>query len=117
LGSLSVHNYYNFFKCTVNAVKREKRCNVQKSLNAFCCQDLTFEGVTIISCADNGSGGCAAGPVFTNVTLEEGQFCLFADVDGDVDADDVTTFLEDFGRDEYFNPCPACVVGDWCVYE
>jgi hypothetical protein len=36
--------------------------------------------------------------------------------DADVDADDVTMFLEDFGRGQYFNPCPACLVGDWCVY-
>jgi hypothetical protein len=36
--------------------------------------------------------------------------------DGNVDADDVTMFLEDFGRSQYNNPCPACVAGDWCVY-
>ena len=29
--------------------------------------------------------------------------------DGDVDSADVTTFLEDFGRSEFFNPCPPCV--------
>jgi hypothetical protein len=29
--------------------------------------------------------------------------------DGDVDAADVSTFLEDFGRSEFFNPCPPCV--------
>jgi len=28
--------------------------------------------------------------------------------DGDVDADDVATFLEDFGRFEFNNPCPDC---------
>jgi hypothetical protein len=28
--------------------------------------------------------------------------------DGDVDADDVATFLEDFGRFEFNNPCPNC---------
>jgi len=38
------------------------------------------------------------------------------DCDTDVDATDVTKFLEDFGRSQYSNPCPACVVGDWCVY-
>ena len=27
------------------------------------------------------------------------------DRDGDVDADDVTKFLEDFGRNEFNNPC------------
>ena len=26
--------------------------------------------------------------------------------DGDVDADDVTTFLEHFGRSQFNNPCP-----------
>jgi len=36
--------------------------------------------------------------------------------DGDVDAEDVTKFLEDFGRSQYNNPCPQCVAGDWCVY-
>ena len=36
--------------------------------------------------------------------------------DGSVDAADVTKFLEDFGRSPFFNPCPACEVGDWCVY-
>ena len=29
---------------------------------------------------------------------------------------DVEIFLEDFGRSEFFNPCPPCEVGDWCVY-
>jgi hypothetical protein len=38
------------------------------------------------------------------------------DFDCNVDADDVTKFLEDFGRSQFFNPCPACVAGDWCVY-
>ena len=39
------------------------------------------------------------------------------DCNGAVDANDVTTFLEDFGRSQYNNPCPACVLGGWCVYE
>ena len=42
----------------------------------------------------------------------EGDFTY----DGDVDADDVTKFLEDFGRSVFNNPCPACEVGDWCEY-
>jgi hypothetical protein len=29
--------------------------------------------------------------------------------DGNVDASDVSTFLEDFGRSQFFNPCPPCV--------
>ena len=29
------------------------------------------------------------------------------DFDCDVDADDVTMFLEDFGREEYYLPCPS----------
>ena len=29
------------------------------------------------------------------------------DYDCDVDADDVTMFLEDFGREEYYLPCPS----------
>ena len=36
--------------------------------------------------------------------------------DGNVDATDVTFFLGDFGRNQFNNPCPACVVQDWCVY-
>ncbi len=38
------------------------------------------------------------------------------DCDVNVDANDVSIFLEDFGRSEFFNPCPACVAEDWCVY-
>jgi len=37
------------------------------------------------------------------------------DKDGDVDALDVAVFLEDFGRFEFNNPCPACVPGAWCT--
>ena len=33
------------------------------------------------------------------------------DDDLDVDADDVTKFLEDFGREPYYLPCPECVNG------
>ena len=33
------------------------------------------------------------------------------DYDQDVDATDVTKFLEDFGRNAYNNPCPECVMG------
>jgi hypothetical protein len=29
--------------------------------------------------------------------------------DGDVDSADVSTFLEDFGRSQFFNPCQPCV--------
>jgi hypothetical protein len=39
------------------------------------------------------------------------------DCDGDVDAEDETKFLEDFGRNQYYKPCPACIVGDWCTYQ
>jgi hypothetical protein len=31
------------------------------------------------------------------------------DCNGAVDASDVSTFLEDFGRSQFFNPCPPCV--------
>jgi len=31
------------------------------------------------------------------------------DCNGAVDANDVSTFLEDFGRSQFFNPCPPCV--------
>ena len=33
-----------------------------------------------------------------------------------VDADDVTVFLEDFGRNQFNNRCPVCEVEDWRVY-
>ncbi len=36
--------------------------------------------------------------------------------DGNVDATDVTKFLEDFGRNSINDPCPACVAGVWCSY-
>jgi hypothetical protein len=40
------------------------------------CQDLSFEGVIITSCVDDGSGGCTTGPPFTTVILENGEFCF-----------------------------------------
>jgi hypothetical protein len=36
--------------------------------------------------------------------------------DANVDATDVTKFLEDFGRNTFNNPCPACTEGKWCSY-
>ncbi len=50
------------------------------------CQDLTLEGVIIVSCVDDGAGGCTTGSPFDNVTLEEGEFC-FSCID-DADCDD-----------------------------
>ncbi len=38
------------------------------------------------------------------------------DCNVNVDANDVGKFLEDFGRSQFNNPCPACEVGGWCVY-
>ena len=38
------------------------------------------------------------------------------DCNVNVDANDVNKFLEDFARNQFFNPCPACVVGHWCEY-
>ena len=35
---------------------------------------------------------------------------------GDVEALDMVTFLDDFGRGFYDRPCPACVEGEWCEY-
>jgi hypothetical protein len=40
------------------------------------CQNLVLENVEIVSCIDNGTGGCFAGPPFTNVGLDDGQFCF-----------------------------------------
>ena len=39
------------------------------------------------------------------------------DCDGDVDEDDKAIFYADFGRGKNKNPCPACEVKKWCVYE
>jgi len=39
------------------------------------CQALTFEGVIIPYCVDDGSGGCSVEEV-ENVTLENGEFCF-----------------------------------------
>ena len=33
-----------------------------------------------------------------------------------VNSNDILCLLEDFGRSQFNNPCPACVAGDWCVY-
>ena len=46
------------------------------------------------------------------IDLSKGDF----DCDSDVDGKDQIKFLEDFGRKPSNNPCPACEVGDWCVY-
>jgi hypothetical protein len=40
----------------------------------------------------------------------EGDF----NCDRNVAADDVNKFLEDFGRNLWNDPCPQCVVGNWC---
>jgi hypothetical protein len=39
------------------------------------------------------------------------------DCDNDCDGSDASLFKEDFGRSSFNNPCPACEIGDWCVYE
>ena len=38
------------------------------------------------------------------------------DCNTDCDGTDAFIIKEDFGRASFNNPCPACVVGDWCVY-
>ena len=38
------------------------------------------------------------------------------DCDNDCDGSDAFTFKKDFGRSPFNNCCPACVVGEWCVY-
>ena len=38
------------------------------------------------------------------------------DCDGDVDGTDGAIFKSDYGRILYNNSCPACEVGEWCVY-
>jgi len=40
--------------------------------------------------------------------LAEGPCTADFDCDLDVDADDVTTFLSQFGREQYYDPCPDC---------
>ena len=46
------------------------------------------------------------------IDLSKGYF----DCDLDIDDKDKIKFLEDFGRNSSNNPCPVCVVKDWCVY-
>jgi hypothetical protein len=58
---------------------------------------------------------CGAGFLCISCTNETPCPADF-DCNGNVDAIDVVMFLEDFGRSQYNNPCPACEVGDWCVY-
>jgi hypothetical protein len=36
--------------------------------------------------------------------------------DGDVDGTDASLFKSDFGRSSLQNPCPVCVVEQWCSY-
>ena len=54
--------------------------------------------------------------MFNNPCNATGQCNGDFDCDGDVDGTDAALFKEDFGRSSFSNPCPACVVGDWCVY-
>jgi hypothetical protein len=45
--------------------------------------------------------------VTTTSSITAQDFCKGDfNYDGDCDADDVSTFLEDFGRSQFFNPCP-----------
>ena len=39
------------------------------------------------------------------------------DCNGKIDEEDEILFTSDLGRSQHNNPCPACVVGEWCVYE
>ena len=36
--------------------------------------------------------------------------------DGDCDGTDAARFKVDFGRSPFNDPCPSCVVGEWCNY-
>ena len=38
-----------------------------------------------------------------------------AAIDLDVDGTDAAKFKEDFGRDQYNNPCPSCLTDPWCT--
>jgi hypothetical protein len=53
----------------------------------------------------------------TNPCTAENQCNGDFDCDGDVDENDETIFQTDFGRSKYKNPCPACKVRNWCVYQ
>ena len=39
------------------------------------CESFDLQNVTIVSCVDDGSGGCLSGPPFDTVTLVPGEFC------------------------------------------
>jgi len=49
------------------------------------CDSLGLENVSVISCTDDGAGGCIAGPPFENVSLENGEFCFGCLDDADCD--------------------------------
>ena len=69
-------------------------------------------------CGDAGCPHCCCGPeIVCDSGIGDACTCeADFECDGDVDADDVTKFLEDFGRSQYYNSCPPCVAGAWCVY-
>jgi hypothetical protein len=71
---------------------------------------MLFVGIVILSLGSITTRVNADYKSCTNVDPCNGDF------DCNVDADDVKLFLEDFGRSQFFYPCPTCEVGDWCVY-
>jgi len=52
----------------------------------------------------------------TNPCTNEEQCNGDFDCNGKIDGKDEIIFQSDLGRSQHNDPCPACVVGEWCVY-
>jgi len=55
--------------------------------------------------------------LLTSPCTNEDQCYGDFDCNGKIDEADEILFKSDLGRGQHRNPCPACVVGKWCVYE
>ena len=69
--------------------------------------DLAGTPINLSDFLPNTDAGCQVeGEYNPYPPCEMNQEGLYGDID--VDADDVTMFLEQFGREEYYNRCPGC---------
>ena len=80
------------------------------------CQDLTLEGVIVLSCIDDGAGGCNAGPAFGDVDLLPGSFCFLCADDADCDdgVDCTVDSCDQDGNCQYLPDDSLCSNGDFC---
>ena len=54
--------------------------------------------------------------IFLDTCTNDAQCNGDFDCDQDCDGTDAARFKADFGRSGFNNPCPGCVMGDWCAY-